>query len=106
MDHVLTYALLHIIFKRFSVVRSINHVMDVSDITVDHPESSRPYKLMFYDDMFINFDSLRAAYERYHERIPQLVNANNIDEPWRLTCVRSMIRALIDKPSIKRLVSL
>jgi hypothetical protein len=106
MDHILTYALLHIVFKRLPAIRSINHVLSVADITVDHPESSRPYKLMFYDDMFDSFDTLRAAYERYHERIPRLVNAEGIDEPWRLTPVRSMIRALIDKPTIKRLAAI
>ncbi len=106
MDHVLTYALLHIIIKRFAVIRSINHVLEVAHLTVDHPESSRPYKLMFYDDMFVSFDTLRAAYERYHERIPRLVNAAGVDEPWRLTCVRTMIKALIDKPAIKRLAGL
>ena len=106
MDHILTYALLHIIFKRLPVIRSINHVLEVAHLTVDHPESNRPYKLMFFDDMFESFDTLRAAYERYHERIPRLVNATGIDEPWRLTCVRSMVKALIEKPAIKRLAGL
>ncbi len=106
MDHMLTYAMLHIIMKRIPVIRSLHHILEITHLTVHHPESSRPYKMRFYDDMLESFDSLRAAYERYHERIPRLVNAVNVEHPWRLTCVRAMVKELITMPAVKRLVAL
>ncbi len=107
MDHVLTYALLHIIMKRRAVIMSVDCILDAAHLTVDRSESNRPYKLLLYDDMMASFDTLRAAYERYHARIPQLLNCRDpVEEPWRLTPVRTMVKALIMMPTIKRLAAL
>ncbi len=107
MDHVLTYALLHIIMKRRAVIMSVDRVLDAAHLTVDRSESSRPYKVLLYDDMVVSFDTLRAAYERYHQRIPQLLHCRDpVDEPWRLTPVRTMVKALITQPTVKRLAVL
>lgn len=106
MDHALTYALMYIIFKRFSAIRSIKGVRDIAHLTVDHPESSRPYKLLLTDDMLHNFDSLRMSYEKYTDLIPQLLNAPESTRPWRLTPVYMMVKALVKMPQIKRLISI
>ncbi len=106
MDHILTYALLHIIVKRITVIPSVDRILEVADITVERPESDRPYRLRLYDDMLQNFDTVRQAYHNYHPRIASLVNADGFDEPWRLSSVRTMVKTLLGMPAIKRLVSL